>query len=58
MPTWTVVDPKGDPWLRHLRDAVKEDGYTFNALTAERDLKVIDAREREDLPSAICLTYQ
>jgi len=53
MPTWTPVDPEADPWLRALGPRVKDRDYTFNALIAERDLEVIDAREPEALPWAV-----
>ena len=53
MPTWTPIDPQTDPWLRSLRHQVKENNYTFDALTAGRDLELIDAREPEALPRAI-----
>jgi len=53
MPTWTPVDPSVDPWLRVLQSRVKDHEYTFNALTAERDLEMIDAREPEALPWAV-----
>jgi len=53
MPVWNVVDPRKDPWLRVLRDQVKEHNYTSHALIAERNLQVIDSRERQDLPTAI-----
>jgi hypothetical protein len=53
MPTWTVVDPEGDPWLRSLRKEVTETAYTFDALMADRDLELVDAREPEALPWAI-----
>jgi hypothetical protein len=50
MPTWKVVVPQGDPWLRHLRNAVRDHDYTFDSLSSERDLELIDAtREPEDL---------
>jgi len=52
MPTWLVVEPSADPWLRHLQDLVMEDGYTSQALIADRKLEVIDSRERDDLPAA------
>jgi hypothetical protein len=52
MPTWERVDPATDRWLRYLRDKVKDSGYTSEALIAERQLAVVDAREREDLPAA------
>jgi hypothetical protein len=53
MPAQDVVDPQTDPWLRRLRDRVPSDNYTSRALIAERGLDVIDARDRDDLPSAI-----
>jgi len=53
MPTWTPVDPEADPWLRALGPCVKDQDYTFDALTAERDLELIDAREPEALPWAV-----
>jgi hypothetical protein len=53
MPTWTVIDAQTDPWLRSLRGEVKDTDYTFDALTTERDLELIDAREPEALPWAM-----
>jgi len=53
MPTWTPVDPQMDQWLRSLRHEVKEKDYTFDALTAERDLELVDSREPEALPRAM-----
>jgi hypothetical protein len=53
MPTWTPIDPQTDPWLRSLRHQVKESDYTVNALTADRELEQIDAREPEALPWAM-----
>ncbi len=38
--------------LGSLRHHVKENGYTFDAPSAERDLELIDAREPEALPWA------
>jgi hypothetical protein len=42
MPTWTSVDPAEDPRLRSISDRVRPDRYTFDALTTERDLELID----------------
>jgi hypothetical protein len=53
MPTWMPVDQQADPWLRSLGNEVKETDYMFDALTTERDLELIDAREPEALPWAI-----
>lgn len=53
MPTWTPVDQQTDPWLQSLRHQVKESDYTFDALSAERDLELIDARDPEALPWAV-----
>lgn len=53
MPTWTPVDPEVDPWLQALRSCVKDQDYTFNALTTERNLELVDAREPEALPWAV-----
>jgi hypothetical protein len=52
MPDWQVVEPDSDPWLRRIREVVKEKAYTSQALIAERKLKVIDSRQHEDLPVA------
>jgi len=53
MPTWDPVDSQADFWLRSLGSAVRDHDYTFKALTAERELEVVDAREPEALPWAI-----
>jgi hypothetical protein len=45
MPTWTRVDPSEEPRLRSVSDRVRADGYTFDALTTERNLELIDASE-------------
>ena len=45
MPTWTRVDPSEESGLRSISDRVLAEGYTFDALTAERDLELIDASE-------------
>jgi hypothetical protein len=52
MPTWEPVDPKADQWVRYFRGKVTDREYTSRALIAQRGLEVLDAREREDLPSA------
>ena len=52
MPEWQIVEPGSDPWLRHLRSNVMEQGYTARTLIAERKLDVIDSRRHEDLPVA------
>jgi hypothetical protein len=51
-PAWLVVEPESDPWLRELGDAVMQGGYTSQNLIDDRELMVIDARTREDLPAA------
>jgi len=52
MPEWQVVEPDSDPWLRHLRSNVMEQGYTARTLIDERKLEVIDPRRHEDVPVA------
>jgi hypothetical protein len=47
MPTWTVVDPSVEPGLRSVQGSVRADDYTFDAVTSERELELIDAREPE-----------
>jgi hypothetical protein len=47
MPTWTRVNADEEPLLRPLSDRVRPDHYTFDALTAERSLELIDASEPE-----------
>ncbi|MBV9334373.1 MAG: hypothetical protein JO243_00660 [Solirubrobacterales bacterium] len=44
MPVWDVVEPDTDPWLRHIKGAVKPRDYTMNALLAEldRNLELVD----------------
>ncbi len=49
MPTWTRVDPSEEPGLRCISDRVRADGYTFDALTTERNLELIDASEPADV---------
>jgi hypothetical protein len=53
MPTWEIVDPHHDPWLRYLTDKVKSSDYTLNSLLTEldRDLELIDG-VAEPLPWA------
>jgi hypothetical protein len=53
MPTWNPVDPEADDWLRRLGGVVRSHDYTFKALTAERNLEIVDARGPEALPWAI-----
>jgi hypothetical protein len=47
MPTWDVVDPDQEPQLHSLRTKVREQDYTFDALTTERDLVLIESPELE-----------
>jgi hypothetical protein len=51
MPTWQTIDPKDDRWLRHIHDRVRPHEYTSQALIAERQLRIIDGRDQENLPS-------
>lgn len=52
MPEWHIVEPDAEIGLGDLQGLVMKAGYTAKALMAERQLAVIDARDREDLPTA------
>lgn len=49
MPTWTTVDPSEEPRLRSISDRVRTDRYTFDALTTERDLELIDISTSDEV---------
>lgn len=49
MPTWTTTDPSEEPRLRSISDRVRPDRYTFDALTAERDLELIDISTSDEV---------
>jgi hypothetical protein len=49
MPTWTPVDPTTEPSLRKALSRVRADAYTFDALTAERELELIDGAGSEQV---------
>jgi hypothetical protein len=45
MPTWEVVDPLADPFLRSAKKLVRSHNYTAEALKRERHVKLIDGRD-------------
>ncbi len=47
MPTWTPVDPSTEPSLKTALGRVRADDYTFDALTSERELELIDGAVSE-----------
>lgn len=49
MPTWTRVDPSEEPGLQIISERVRADRYTLDALTADRNLELIDASEPADV---------
>jgi len=49
MPAWTTIDPSEEPGLHSISIRVRPDRYTFDALTTERDLELIDVSTPDEV---------